>query len=87
MAMTLFNSIKFSECSVKYLHKQPASLEKPSTIFSHGRLCTFLTKLHSTSCTFCEEFLLANDRSNTWLSISSSAVRTGAQSYWICSNR
>ena len=30
---------------------------------------------------------LQNDRSNTWLSASSSAVRTGAHPYWICSNR
>ena len=50
-------------------------------------LYTFLTNLHSTWCTFCEEFQLANDQSNTWLSGNPSAVPTGAHPYWICSNR
>jgi len=85
--MTLYNSNNFSKYNSKYLHKQPASLKNPSTICSYGWCCTHLTNLHSTWCTFCEEFQLANDQSNTWLSGSSSAVPTGAHPYWICSNR
>ena len=52
MAITLFNSNNFSVFSIKYLHKQPASLEEPSTIFSYGWRCTFLTNLHSAQDVF-----------------------------------
>jgi len=85
--MARFNSNNFSMFSIKYLQKQPTILEKPYSIFSYGWCCTFLTNLHNKWFIFCEEFLLANDRSNTWLSVSSSAVRTGAYPYWICTNR
>jgi len=34
MAIPLFNFNIFSVFSTKYLYKQPASLENPSTIFS-----------------------------------------------------
>jgi len=87
MAMARFNSNNVSMFSIKYLQKHPTILEKTNSIFSYGWWRTFLTTLHNTWCIFCEEFLLANDRSNTWLSVSSSAVRTGAHPYWICSNR
>ena len=60
MAVKLVNSNNFSVFSIKYLQKQPASLEEPSTIFSYRWWCTFLTNLHSTQDhIFCEEFLLA----------------------------
>jgi len=86
-AMTLFNSNNFPQCSIKYLHTQPVSFVKPSTIVSYRWWWTFLTNLHSTWCIFYEEFLLANDQSNIWLSGSKRAVCTGAHLYWICTNR
>jgi len=85
--MARFNSNNFSMFCIKYLQKEPTILEKPYSIFSYGWWRTFLTNLHSTWCIFREDFLLANDRSNTWLSVSSRAVRTGDNPYWICSNR
>ena len=87
MAMAPFNSNKFSMFSIKYLHKQTSILQKTYSIFSYEWRRTFLTNLHNTWCIFCEDFILANDRSITWISVSSSAVRTGVHPYWICSNR